>query len=391
MNRIKVVMVGCLIWSIMTWMFGLARWASSPLVVGSIVWSLNGLGLALVVPNSQSIIADYHSEGNRGRAFGLLCATASFGAVLGSVYATNVAGLDFGWVRGWQFVMFSLAMVSAVVGLVSFKLGTDPRDVSHDQELDGRAKVKLSDAVQGIKSVIVIPSFLIIILQGIVGSMPWKAIAAFGTLYFQLIGMSNAKASILMCGFLVGTMVGALLGGWLGDTASRYYPNHGRIFVCQFSVFSGVPLTYIVFMVVPKNGTLSSFLGLLCLIFVEGLLISWATPACNGPIFAEIVPPGKRTLVYAFDRCFEDSLASPVIYLVGWAASAIFGYTGEATATGHPDIDLERADALGRAIMWFSVIPWFLCLAFYTGLHFTYSRDRDLAAYAQILECPKGN
>lgn len=41
-----------------------------------------------------------------------------------------------------------------------------------------------------------------------------------------------------------------------------------------------------------------------------GLLISWAATACNNPIFAEIVPPHLRTLVYAFDRCLEGALSA---------------------------------------------------------------------------------
>jgi hypothetical protein len=41
--------------------------------------------------------------------------------------------------------------------------------------------------------------------------------------------------------------------------------------------------------------------GAMLLLF--GLLTSWAAPACNNPIFAEIVPPSLRNIVYAFDRC----------------------------------------------------------------------------------------
>lgn len=33
-----------------------------------------------------------------------------------------------------------------------------------------------------------------------------------------------------------------------------------------------------------------------------GVLISWAAPACNNPIFAEIVPPHLRNMIYSFDR-----------------------------------------------------------------------------------------
>ena len=35
------------------------------------------------------------------------------------------------------------------------------------------------------------------------------------------------------------------LGGWVGDMAARRYPDHGRIAVVQFSVLSGVPLSWL--------------------------------------------------------------------------------------------------------------------------------------------------
>lgn len=41
-----------------------------------------------------------------------------------------------------------------------------------------------------------------------------------------------------------------------------------------------------------------------------GLLITWAATACKNPIFAEVVTPDKRELVYAFDRCFESAISS---------------------------------------------------------------------------------
>ena len=40
----------------------------------------NGLGLALVIPCVQSLIADTYSSASRGRAFGLLFFTSSLGA-----------------------------------------------------------------------------------------------------------------------------------------------------------------------------------------------------------------------------------------------------------------------------------------------------------------------
>lgn len=42
---------------------------------GMVFWSFNGLGLALLVPNAQSLIADYYPAHQRGEAFGMLYLT----------------------------------------------------------------------------------------------------------------------------------------------------------------------------------------------------------------------------------------------------------------------------------------------------------------------------
>ena len=44
--------------------------------------AVNGLGLALVIPAAQSLVADYYEEKARGGAFGLLFGVSSLGARL---------------------------------------------------------------------------------------------------------------------------------------------------------------------------------------------------------------------------------------------------------------------------------------------------------------------
>ena len=57
---------------------------------GYLFWAVNGIGLAMVIPNGQSIIADSYSEASRGKAFGALYLTGAFGAMAGTLYATNM-------------------------------------------------------------------------------------------------------------------------------------------------------------------------------------------------------------------------------------------------------------------------------------------------------------
>ncbi len=51
--------------------------------------AINGVGLSLVIPNAQSITADYYDELDRGKAFGALYMTSALGGAFGSLYATN--------------------------------------------------------------------------------------------------------------------------------------------------------------------------------------------------------------------------------------------------------------------------------------------------------------
>lgn len=83
------------------------------------------------------------------------------------------------------------------------------------------------------------------VTQGIMGTIPWNALV-FLTLYMQLMGMSDFDASMLMSLFLGSTALGGLLGGLIGDKAAARFPHHGRIAVTQFSVFTGIPMSWII-------------------------------------------------------------------------------------------------------------------------------------------------
>jgi MFS family permease len=143
--------------------------------------------------------------------------------------------------------------------------------------------------------------------------MPWSAFA-FATLYFQLQGWSDATASAIIAVFAGSDAIGAFLGGAVGDWAAARFPDHGRIAACQFSVGIGVPMFLLIFQGLPLGSggwVVAAYAGLLA---ATGVLISWAATACNNPIFAEIVPPHLRTLVYALDRCLEVICCSSLLH-----------------------------------------------------------------------------
>lgn len=78
--------------------------------------ALNGVGLALLVPCCQSLIADLYPADQRGRAFGTLQLTASMGGMFGGVFATNMGGHRVAGMEGWRAAFHTIAAVSILVG-----------------------------------------------------------------------------------------------------------------------------------------------------------------------------------------------------------------------------------------------------------------------------------
>ncbi|KAL4545028.1 hypothetical protein Ndes2526B_g02147 [Nannochloris sp. 'desiccata'] len=389
MPRGRVICLGCCIWSTFTILFATTNSISYALPLCAI----NGIGLALVIPSVQSLTADYHAAESRGKAFGALWLTISFGGMLGALYATNVGSLRPFGIDGWRFVFYSVAATSILVGVLNALYVHDPSYQQHHQQQlhvsplqqqnNGHSGPKLNAALLkstflDISSVMRIPTFAIIIIQGIIGSVPYASLV-FLTLYLQLLGMSDAAASGLVATYLICGGFGGLLGGWIGDTVARRYPNHGRIAATQISVASGIPFAFLIFKGLPLNGEPAT-VGLYAVaIAVFSLATAWPAPCANNPIFAEIVPVRLRNLVYAFDRCFEGAVAAFATPFVGRLSERYFGFSGTSTITGNPEIDVHNAQAMGNALLVFTVIPWAFCLVAYGGLHLTYPSDRRRA------------
>ena len=375
-NRVAVISLGCFVWG--ATMFGFAF--STTLAQGIVAWAVTGLGLCLVIPNVQSLTADLYTEAHRGKAFGTLQMSSALGAALGGLYATNVgASRPFGW-DGWRFAMLLLGVVAFAIGLLNLALSADPRAASRGSlrlaPAPGHAADGSDSFWKDLIAVLRTPTFLIIVAQGIVGNIPMMALS-FQTLYFQLLQISNAWASVAVSSFMGAQAGGGLVGGWAGDAAARWSPRHGRILTSQVSVAMGAVLTAVTLRGLPRANAPAAVGAYVAVSVANGLLNSWPAPACNNPIFAEIVPASHRNIVYAFDRSFEMAVASlaggPVVSLL---SMKLFGFSDEAAATGDPAIDLPKAEALSRALLLMTVIPWAACVLTYSGAHWTYPRDK---------------
>ncbi|CAN1814229.1 hypothetical protein LINPERHAP1_LOCUS27073 [Linum perenne] len=326
-DRPTILAIGTFCWALSTAAVGASRYFFQVAF-----WrAINGLGLAIVIPALQSFIADSYGDGARGTGFGLVSLIGNLGGIGGGVLATIMAGHEFWGVSGWRFAFMMMA------------------------------------------------SF--IVLQGIVGSLPWTAMVFF-TLWFELIGFDHNKTAALISLFAIGCSAGSFLGGVVADRLSRVYPHSGRIMCAQFSAFMGIPFSCLLLRVIPQS--VDSYTVYAVTLFAMGLSISWCATAANAPMFAEVVPMKHRTMIYAFDRAFEVSFSSFAAPLVGILSEKVFGY--DVKGVDPTRGSAGEASALSKGLMSMMVIPFGMCSLFYTPLYKYFRHDRESAKLATAKE-----
>ncbi len=377
-SRKKLLAFGCYIWAFFTLMVALSTTFESMLIARA----LSGIGLAVLYPTASSLLADYYPENTRGRAFGLLGLTGILGAVLGTLYATSIADVPMFGMEGWRFAFISMAAVSFVLGILINIFGKDPLRGYSEEQLKGLIDEKTEQhykiSKSDIKKILSNKTFDLIVLQGMAGLIPWSSIL-FIIAWFEYIGFSGPLAAISFAVIAMGAALGNLLGGILGDRAARWNDVKGRIMVAQISVFSGIPMMFIIFWFIPRStSSLFLFIGAG---FLTGMLISWAATACNSPIFAELFEPEIRSTAFSIDRLFDGALAASGTLLVGWLAVTFFNYytppIGVTVDQLSQAVRNTNIDAMANAMLIATVIPWLFCLFIYFFVYLTYPSDKQ--------------
>ncbi|VFQ84599.1 unnamed protein product [Cuscuta campestris] len=307
-----------------------------------------------------------------------------------------MAGSNFWGIQGWRCAFIMMATLSSLIGFLVFTFVVDPRKLARIDH-DNAKSSERDDLIQkgnassmsiwgeswtATKAVMRVQTFQYIVLQGLVGSIPWTAIVFF-TLWFELIGFDHNSAATLVGLFAAGCALGSFLGGVLADRISKAYPYSGRIMCAQFSASMGIPFSWFLLRIIPQS--VSSYGTFGTTLFLMGLTISWNGTATNGPMFAEVVPLKHRTMIYAFDRAFEISFSSFAAPTVGILAEKIYGYDSKSVVDpllGSP----REAYALSRGLFAMMAVPFGLCCLFYTPLYWTFKPDRDNARVAGTKE-----
>jgi predicted MFS family arabinose efflux permease len=172
-------------------------------------------------------------------------------------------------IHGWRITFFVVAFVGAIVGILVHLFAKDPR-FSKTRVIHNH-KHFLSDVkelMQEAKSVMRIPSFQIIVAQGVFGSLTGSALS-FAPMWLELIGFSHGKTALLWSILSIAFSLGGLFGGKMGDILSKRLPKLGRIILAQIRSGSAGPLAVILLLVLPHDPSTTFMHGLV--LFIVGI------------------------------------------------------------------------------------------------------------------------
>ncbi|MGQ9721184.1 MAG: MFS transporter [Candidatus Jordarchaeum sp.] len=425
-SRRVVLAIGCLIWGVFTIFCAFAGDFSSLLFFRL----LAGFGLATIIPTGFSLIIDYFKPEDRGKWLGFFQMIGVLGIaimvpILGMIDAPNYTfGLESDLFTlfiyqqiypgtidlvqflytvdtfmkytvhygAWRVGFIILGVISLVVAAVVWFLVKEPVRGGTEKELKDVITVEAAEKYKierkAVGEILRTRTMQIIILQGMLGYMPWIVFQAWLVHWLESVRyITPSDATIVFAVLVVGVALGNGLGGWLGDKGERRSFNRGRIIVAQISVFSGIPLSFLV-LTLPL-----SVLHYIILTFITAVLVSWAGPGAVQPMVANVTKPEVRSTSFSIEQMFEGGFAAIAAVLTGFLADTMNGGVAGVTMQSITPymgfwlgvIPLPTllvlftlsGQSLTTAMLMTIIIPWVACLLVWFLAYRTYPKDRD--------------
>ena len=235
--RKTLVLGGLIAWSLVTALTALCHTYGQLVVCRG----LSGLGEAVYLPASMSLIGDYHGAATRSRAMSIHQSSVYVGSIAGGAIS-GLVGQFYGW--RWSFIIFGSC--GLLFGLVVGKFLMEP---SRGQQDAGT--VSLPAAIGGgnlfheLKALLASPIVRLLILAFVganfvaVVFLTWMPSFLYGKFHMSL-SMAGLNGTMYL---QLSSVVGVLCGGLLADYLARKFAG-GRMLTQALGLFLGIPFLF---------------------------------------------------------------------------------------------------------------------------------------------------
>eukprot|EP00808_Paulinella_micropora_P032351 g67651.t1 len=309
---------------------------------------LTGISIGAALPLVFSLTGDLYPASQRT----LVASAVSISGGLGGASGQFLSG--FTGAKNWRLPFLLVAVPSlGCVGLLLFAIREPVRggaeEVLKQSGRRGAGPTLPANRCQQFKELLRTPSVLLVLLQGLPGCIPWSIAAVFFNDYLSYdAGLTVAAATFVILLFGVGTMVGAVWGGWYGQRVYNRRKRLQPLLMAMTTAIGVLPCALLIKMASPDAMLLS------CVLALIGGFITVVTSVNIRPILQNVTLPQQRGLAFSFFNVSDDLGRGLGPFFVSKMVVALGGR--------------ERTFIIGFC-------AWFLCAFFLAGLYFTVEAD----------------
>lgn len=307
--------------------------------------TLTGFGIGGIYPITFSLLSDYVSDKNRGKASAMVDIAWGLGIMSGPLLASYALTTDY----GWRLAFILAALPSFPLMLIYWFSATEPKRGQSESHLDTITSDRVSLA--GFKQIFSNKTNVFIFLQGIPGSIPWGLLPFWIITFFrQERDFSAQDATMIWEVFGIATVIGGLMWASLGDYLFQRRAKYVAI-LCSSMIFIGMIPEYLLL-----NIEFSQQWNYWALAIMGGLFISVASSNTRA-LLMNVNAPHQRGRVFSYYNFF-DSIGKGL-------GPAIGGIILASTSDYQLMVNI-------------AVSFWLLCALLYAGTIFTVDKDREI-------------
>lgn len=265
---------------------------------------LTGIGVGAAFPLVFSMLGDIYGEENRPLATAILTTAFSIGQIIGTLIAGFTTNIQAGFLTGWRLSFLLASAPNIPLVILFYLIVPEPQRGASEKELSELIekgilypkRIKFEDY----KGLVKIKTNLYLFFQGILGTIPWGAIAFLNKFLEDVKGFKKEVATIIFLIFAIGNVAGTILGGYFGGVLYKKNPKYLPKF-CSITTAIGALLVILIYLYIPKNFIIISLTGLF-----TAFLVSMTGPNMRTMLLDTNVPENRGAIFSIFN--LTDSL-----------------------------------------------------------------------------------
>jgi len=261
---------------------------------------LSGIGLGASYPLVFAMIGDIFDDKERPRATGIVSVAIAFGNIVGTLFGYMGEGGD------WRMPFVIASSPNFLFVILIWFLVPEPKAAASEEAtrelveagLVYPKRIRLADyaGLFGTKT------NLFLLLQGIVGTIPWGSFFFINKFLAENKGLSDNAAFAVFLAMGIGMTLGNVVGGEWGRLIFKRGPRRLPGF-CAWTTLAGAALVIYVFVWAPTAPMILGALG-----FVGALLVSMTGPNMK-TMLLDVNAPEQRGAIFSIFN-LTDSLGT---------------------------------------------------------------------------------